>query len=181
MIIPNTSQNGKCRSRPEHNAVCGLDDASCPGCRYDAESFNAELADTVTETEAESEADTDAETDSEPPLSNKSVSDSVTIEELLEDAMDVVNATDPPAVCKRMSAKYTLLIHLCFVLQGMVTEPFFYLDARSAARCIGVDAMTAWRRLKVLCRCGILELVGKTNRRRSNRYRFIAEQKESSK
>src|SRR5262249_8812640 len=142
----------------------------------------------VTDTDIDTEADSDSDIPAKRvsgsgahtsgPQSDQSVSVSVTIEELLEDAMDVVNATDPPAVCKRMPAKYTLLIHLCFVLQGMATEPFFYLDARSAGRCIGVDAMTAWRRLKVLCRCGILELVGKTNRRRSNRYRFIAEQKE---
>jgi hypothetical protein len=36
-----------------------------------------------------------------------------------------------------------------------------------------VSAMTAWRRLMVLCRCGILELVEIGDRHHSNRYRYV--------
>jgi hypothetical protein len=37
--------------------------------------------------------------------------------------------------------------------------------------------MTAWRRLMVLCHCGILEPGDNGNPWRSNRYRFVADRR----
>jgi hypothetical protein len=76
-----------------------------------------------------------------------------------------------------MPAKYTRLIHLCSIMQGLNGKEPFYLDARRAGDMIGVGAMKAWRWLtKVLCHpnIGILQLIEKGNERRSNRYRFVA-------
>jgi hypothetical protein len=60
----------------------------------------------------------------------------------------------------------------------MRADKFFLLDARRAGEFIGVDRMTAWRRLMVLCSSGVLQLVKQGNERQSNRYRYIAEQGE---
>jgi hypothetical protein len=89
--------------------------------------------------------------------------------------MDVVNGTSPPAVAATMPAKYTQLIHICAVMQGIVGEEWFFLDSRRAGERLGVSAMTAWRQFMVLCRCGILDPGDKGNPRRSNRYRFVAD------
>jgi hypothetical protein len=90
--------------------------------------------------------------------------------------MDVVNATTPPTVVAALPARYRRLAHVCFVIQGITGDEPFYLDARRAGDLIGVGAMTAWRRLMILCHpaMGILELVEKGNERRSNRYRLVA-------
>lgn len=49
-----------------------------------------------------------------------------------------------------------LLAALCRELQRIVGDGEFYLDCRAAARLIGVDHVTAWRHLDVLCADGVL-------------------------
>jgi hypothetical protein len=76
-----------------------------------------------------------------------------------------------------MPPKYTRLIHLCSIMQGLNGDESSYLDARRAGDMIGVDPMKAWRWLtKVLCHpdIGILQLIEKGNERRRNRYRYVA-------
>ena len=105
---------------------------------------------------------------------SNSVSVSVSADEFFESVLVVVNATPAPSIDVSLPVEYSRLVHVCFVLQGLAGDEDFYLDARRAARLIGASAMTAWRRLDVLCQCGVLRRGERGNQRRSNRYRFVA-------
>jgi hypothetical protein len=68
-----------------------------------------------------------------------------------------------------------LLASVCRELQKIVGTGHFFLDCRTAGRLIGVDHVTAWRYLEVLCADGVLAPGAKGNpkTRRASRFRYI--------
>jgi hypothetical protein len=124
--------------------------------------------------------DTDTDTDTECFFDGDGdIPEQFTVDELLHSAADMMLATDPPVCSKQFHnrkqfSQYTSLIHLCWALQALVGDDYFYLDCRRAAKHIGVrNPKTTWCMFRVLCGLGILKPGETGNRNRSNRYKFI--------
>lgn len=91
----------------------------------------------------------------------------------LEAAIQLAEQSPPPAVAERYDTPETRrLVAICAALQHLHGNAPFFLAARTAARLIGVDHMTASRRLRMLLDDGVLRLVHRGTERRAARFRF---------
>ena len=81
-------------------------------------------------------------------------------------------ADDPPEAERYDASKTRLLIKLCRELQRQAAAEPFYLACRLAGQLIGVDHMTAARRLKVLVADGLIKVVEPGTKKRATRYRW---------
>ncbi len=68
------------------------------------------------------------------------------------------------------------LVSICRELQRASGNGPFFLSCRTAGELLGLDYVTAWRRLIVLAEDGIIRCVERGTRGRATRYRYVAHQ-----
>lgn len=83
-------------------------------------------------------------------------------------------APDPDVAGRYDTGEVRLLIKLCRELQRRAENGPFFLDCRTAGKQIGLDHQTAWRRLRMLCADGVLNLTELGTKGRASRYRYQA-------
>lgn len=102
---------------------------------------------------------------------------------VIDDAWHAIEDTQAPAETELVSdPRLQRLIVLCHVLQGLAGDRPFYLACRTVQQLFGLgDHRQAARWLRVLCSCGILQVVvaGNVSTLRATRYRYhsVAEEK----
>lgn len=90
-------------------------------------------------------------------------------------ALKRLETTPLPAIAEQFSSPSTKrLIHLCRELQRVSGDASFHLSCRIAGEVIALEHMAAWRRLRMLVSCGILEIAQPGTKGRATRYRYLA-------
>jgi hypothetical protein len=95
---------------------------------------------------------------------------------VIETAFQRAMTTEPPSQAVELygNGPIVLLASLCRELQRIGgASSFFYLDCRTAGRLIGVDHVTAWRFLGILCADGVLAAGAKGSSVKASRFRFL--------
>jgi len=95
-------------------------------------------------------------------------------ESTMDTIMETVLTTQPPAEAGHYEAPAVKrLVGLCALLQQQAGAEPFYLDARTAAKLLETEPMTAWRWLRMLKADGVLVEVEKGKPGRATRWRWI--------
>lgn len=95
-----------------------------------------------------------------------------------ESAMDTIverlkTSTPPPETAEYETPGLKLLVALCAELQRQSQTDPFYLDARTTARLLDVETMTAWRWLKMLKADALLVELETGRPGRATRWRWL--------
>ena len=69
--------------------------------------------------------------------------------------------------------KLSLIANICAELQVLSGADPFFLAVRTAGRLVGIDKMSAQRRLRILKRGKIIEVVEPGTRKRATRWRYL--------
>lgn len=90
-------------------------------------------------------------------------------------ALERLETTPLPVIAEQFSSPSTKrLIHLCRELQRVSGDASFHLSCRIAGEVIALEHMAAWRRLRLLADCGIIEMVQPGTKTRAARYRYLS-------
>ncbi len=100
---------------------------------------------------------------------------------LMAEILKRADASDLPPIAAQYEAPAThRLIKLCRELQRASGDRPFFLACRTVQDLLGIDFMTASRRLRMLVADGILAVVEPGTKRRAARYRYIADSGETA-
>ena len=88
-------------------------------------------------------------------------------------ALERADVSPLPKCAERYECPHThRLSALCSELQRAAGDQPFYLACSKVEQVLGVDRMTAWRRLKLLVADGVLRVAETHTKTKATRYRY---------